>query len=82
MKHTLKRGANRVATLAATRPNEVKWSSGGAAIGGGSGLLIGGIGIAAMGGAGGISALFLAIILAVICGIVRSRIGVEMDRRS
>jgi hypothetical protein len=60
---------------------EIRWSIGGAIVCAIAGALIGGVGIAAGGGARGISALAVLAILAVLGAIIGSRIGVEIDKR-
>lgn len=62
---------------AKARPSETRWSLVGAAAGGGSGLLIGGVGIVAMGSGVGIPA---AVLLAVVGGAVGNRYGISKDR--
>jgi hypothetical protein len=78
MKQTLKRGAAEVANTAKARPKEVRWSLGGAVLGIVAGLLIGGVGVAAMGDAVGVPA---AVILALVGAMTGNRVGVEFDRR-
>jgi predicted lipid-binding transport protein (Tim44 family) len=77
MKQQLEASARKVAAAAKARPAETRWSIIGAAAGAVLGLLIGGVGIAAMGGAAGIPA---AVILALIGGIVGNRYGISKDR--
>lgn len=77
MKQQLEANARKVAAAAKARPAETRWSIIGAAAGAVLGLLIGGVGIAAMGGAAGIPA---AVILAFIGGIVGNRYGISKDR--
>jgi predicted lipid-binding transport protein (Tim44 family) len=77
MKQILSSGAQKVAAAAKARPAETRWSILGAAAGAIIGLLGGGVGVAAMGGAMGVPA---AIILALIGGIVGNRYGISKDR--
>lgn len=77
MKQRLDSNARKVAAAAKARPVETRWSLIGAAAGAVIGLLIGGVGIAAMGGAAGVPA---AIILALVGGMVGNRYGVSKDR--
>lgn len=62
--------------LLKSRPNEAKGTLIGAAAGLPIGLMVGGVGIVAMGGAVGIPA---ALIAGVVGGAVGNRIGVEKD---
>ncbi|KSV92888.1 hypothetical protein [Sinorhizobium sp. GL28] len=77
MKQKLSSGAQKVAAAAKARPAETRWSLIGAAAGAVIGLLIGGVGVAAMGGAAGVPA---AIILAIVGGMAGNRYGVSKDR--
>ncbi|MBB4232657.1 hypothetical protein [Rhizobium mongolense] len=77
MKQKLSSGAQKVAAAAKARPAETRWSLIGAAVGAVLGLLVGGVGIAAMGGAAGVPA---AVILALVGGIVGNRYGISKDR--
>ncbi|MBC2806982.1 hypothetical protein C3Y94_028025 [Rhizobium ruizarguesonis] len=77
MKQKLSSGAQKVAAAAKARPAETRWSLIGAAAGAILGLLVGGVGIAAMGGAAGVPA---AVILALIGGMVGNRYGLSKDR--
>lgn len=77
MKQRLESNARKVAAAAKARPEETRWSLIGAAAGAILGLLVGGVGIAAMGGAAGVPA---AVILALIGGIVGNRYGISKDR--
>ncbi|MDR6664003.1 hypothetical protein [Rhizobium sp. 1399] len=77
MKQKISAGAQKISGAAKARPAETKWSIIGAAAGAILGLLIGGVGIAAMGGAAGVPA---ALILAVIGGVVGNRYGISKDR--
>jgi hypothetical protein len=77
MKDKLGAGARKVAAAAKARPAETRWSLIGALAGAVVGLLIGGVGIAAMGGAKGVPA---AILLAFVGGIVGNRYGISKDR--
>ncbi|QIJ44253.1 hypothetical protein G7039_29220 (plasmid) [Rhizobium leguminosarum] len=77
MKQKLHTGASKVAAAAKARPAETKWSFMGAVAGAVLGLLVGGVGIAAMGGAAGVPA---AVILALIGGVVGNRYGISKDR--
>ncbi|KQQ72442.1 hypothetical protein ASF70_13000 [Rhizobium sp. Leaf321] len=62
---------------AKARPAETIWSIIGAVGGAILGLMIGGVGIAAMGGAKGVPA---AIILALLFGVIGNRYGISKDR--
>ncbi|MGO7589977.1 hypothetical protein [Rhizobium leguminosarum] len=77
MKQKLSSGAQKVAAAAKARPAETRWSLIGAVVGVFLGLLIGGVGVAAMGGAAGLPA---ALILALVGGIVGNRYGISKDR--
>lgn len=77
MKQRISSGARKVAAAAKARPAETRWSVIGAAAGALMGLLIGGVGIAAMGGAAGVPA---AVILALVGGIIGNRYGISKDR--
>lgn len=77
VKQKLASGAQRVAAAVKVRPAETRWSLIGATAGGGSGLLIGGVGIVAMGSGVGIPA---AVILAVVGGAIGNRYGISKDR--
>ncbi|MBU2328349.1 MAG: hypothetical protein KJ755_13500 [Alphaproteobacteria bacterium] len=67
----------RILSCAKARPAEARWSLFGAAIGAFLGLLIGGVGIAAMGGGAGLPA---AVILAFVGGMLGNRYGISKDR--
>ncbi|MBY5828570.1 hypothetical protein ACC676_00445 [Rhizobium ruizarguesonis] len=77
MKQKLSAGAQKISDAAKARPAETRWSLIGAAAGALLGLLVGGVGIAAMGGAAGVPA---ALILALVGGIVGNRYGISKDR--
>ncbi|MBB3520974.1 hypothetical protein [Rhizobium sp. BK456] len=77
MKQKLSSGAQKVTAAAKARPAETRWSIIGAAAGAILGLLVGGVGIAAMGGAAGVPA---AVIFALIGGVVGNRYGISKDR--
>lgn len=77
MKQKISSGAQKVAAAAKARPAETRWSLIGAAAGAVLGLLIGGVGIAAMGGAAGAPA---AVILALVGGVLGNRYGISKDR--
>ncbi|MEF3134599.1 hypothetical protein OS035_24390 [Rhizobium sp. 268] len=77
MKQKLEQNARKVAAAARARPAETRWSLIGAAVGAVLGLLVGGVGVAAMGGAAGVPA---AVILALVGGVVGNRYGISKDR--
>jgi len=77
MKHKIHTGARKVTAAAKARPAETRWSLIGAAVGAMLGFLIGGVGIAAMGGAAGVPA---ALILAIAGGVLGNRYGISKDR--
>ncbi|MDX1216287.1 hypothetical protein GOL99_12155 [Sinorhizobium medicae] len=77
MKQRISSGTQKVAAAAKARPAETRWSLIGAAAGVVLGLLIGGVGIAAMGGAAGVPA---AVILALVGGVIGNRYGISKDR--
>lgn len=77
MKQRLGDNARRVAAAARARPAETRWSLIGASVGALVGLLIGGVGIAAMGGAAGVPA---AVIFALVGGVLGNRYGISKDR--
>lgn len=77
MKQVIKRNAAAVIGFGKSRPREVRWSIYGMALGGTAGVLVGGVGIAALGGAMGVPA---ALVLAIVGGMIGNRIGVGKDR--
>lgn len=77
MKQRLETNARRVVAAAKARPAETRWSLIGAVAGAVLGLIIGGVGIAAMGGAAGVPA---AVIFGLVGAIVGNRYGVGKDR--
>lgn len=77
MKDKLNAGAQKLSAAAKARPEETRWSLIGAAAGGGSGLLIGGVGVVAMGSGVGIPA---AVVLAMVGGAIGNRYGISKDR--
>ncbi|PDT50936.1 MULTISPECIES: hypothetical protein [Sinorhizobium] len=77
MKQKLSLGAQKVTAAAKARPAETRWSLIGASAGAVLGLLVGGVGIAAMGGAAGVPA---AVILALVGGVLGNRYGISKDR--
>lgn len=77
MKQKFSFGAQKVAAAARARPAETRWSIIGAVAGAVLGLLVGGVGIAAMGGAAGVPA---AVILALVGGVLGNRYGISRDR--
>lgn len=77
MKGKFAKAKDWIVTGAKARPAETRWSLIGAAAGGGSGLLIGGIGVVAMGSGVGIPA---AVILALVGGAAGNRYGIAKDR--
>ena len=83
MKQSIRRAVTFVGSFRKTRPMEIRWSVGGAVVCAIAGALIGigGVGIAAGGGAIGVSVLSVLAILALLGAIIGSRIGVEIDKR-
>jgi predicted lipid-binding transport protein (Tim44 family) len=79
MRQTIKRGAVAVRGLSKSRPREVRWSIGGAAVGALAGIFLGGVGIAALGTAFGVPAF---VILAIVGGMIGNRVGVEKDNKA
>lgn len=77
MKNQFSSAKKRIVAGAKARPAEARWSLIGAAAGAGVGLLIGGVGIVAMGGGFGIPA---ALILAVVGCALGNRYGISKDR--
>ncbi|ULJ72986.1 hypothetical protein [Rhizobium gallicum] len=77
MKEHIAKRAAKASAFAAARPYETRWSLIGAGAGFLIGLLAGGVGIAAMGGAVGIPA---ALILALVGGAIGNRYGISKDR--
>jgi predicted lipid-binding transport protein (Tim44 family) len=77
VKQKFQDGARKVGAAAKARPAETTWSLIGAAVGAAIGLLIGGVGVVAMGGGIGVPA---AIILALVGGVVGNRYGISKDR--
>lgn len=77
MKDKLASGAKKAVSAAKARPAETRWSLIGAVIGAFLGILVGGVGIAAMGGAAGIPA---AAILALVGAVIGNRYGISKDR--
>lgn len=78
MRQRIRQGAGVVWRVAKARPKEARWSVIGIAAGTFVGLLIGGVGVAALGGAVGLPA---AVVLAALGGLVGNRYGVEQDAR-
>jgi predicted lipid-binding transport protein (Tim44 family) len=77
MKQRLESNARKLAAAAKARPAETRWSLIGAAAGAVLGLVVGGVGIAAMGGAAGVPA---AVILALVGGVLGNRYCISKDR--
>ncbi len=77
MKDKIERGTKKVVSAAKARPAETRWSLIGAAVGALFGLLVGGVGVAAMGGAAGIPA---AVILALVGAVIGNRYGISKNR--
>jgi|GEM_PF-3005899 len=77
MKQKIASGGKKVAEAAKARPAETRWSLIGGAVGAAFGLLIGGVGITALGGATGVPA---AVILALVGGVLGNRYGISKDR--
>ncbi|RVM58389.1 hypothetical protein CN128_09865 [Sinorhizobium meliloti] len=77
LKDKLASGARKAAAAAKARPAEARWSVIGAVAGAVVGFLIGGVGIAAMGGATGVPA---AIILTLVGALLGNRYGISKDR--
>jgi hypothetical protein len=77
MKQKISSGAQKISAAAKARPAETRWSVIGAAAGAAIGLMIGGVGIVAMGGGAGVPA---AVILAAIGGMLGNRYGISKDR--
>lgn len=77
MKQKISSGAQKLSAAAKARPAETRWSLIGAAAGALLGLMVGGVGIVAMGGGAGVPA---AVILALIGGMLGNRYGVGRDR--
>ncbi|NKJ77743.1 hypothetical protein [Rhizobium leguminosarum] len=77
MKKIVSKGAKTVSQAAKARPAETRWSIIGAAVGVVIGLLVGGVGIAALGGATGVPA---ALILGVMGAFFGNRYGISRDR--
>lgn len=77
MKQKLSVGAQKISDAAKARPTETRWSLIGAALGVVIGLSVGGVGIAAMGGAKGVPA---ALVLAVVGAVIGNRYGISKDR--
>jgi uncharacterized protein YcfJ len=76
VKQTIKRSIDAIVRLRKSRPKEFDWSIYGIGTGVLAGALIGGVGIAALGGAVGISA---STIMGFIGGMIGNRAGVEKD---
>jgi hypothetical protein len=81
MKQVFRRGVAKAGDYAKARP-EAFWSIIGTTAGATAGLFVGGVGIAAGGGAIGVSGLFVLLILAVVAGLAGNRLGIEIDRRT
>ncbi len=77
MKHTIKRGADAIRGFRKSRPREFHWSIYGMAVGALVGAFVGGVGVAALGGALGVPA---SVILATVGGMIGNRVGVEKDK--
>jgi uncharacterized protein YcfJ len=78
MKQAIKRGVAIAGDIHKRRPQEVRWSIAGMMAGALLGLLVGGVGIAAFGGARGVPAF---LILGIVGGVIGNRVGLEKDRR-
>jgi hypothetical protein len=79
MKQTINRCAVAVRRLHKARPKETRWSIYGGAVGAFVGLFAGGIGVAALGTAFGVSA---SLVLGFIGGLIGNRVGVEKDHKA
>ncbi|WP_428427297.1 hypothetical protein [Pararhizobium sp.] len=77
MKQKISSATKKVSAAARARPSETRWSLIGGAAGAVLGLMVGGVGIAAMGGGAGVPA---AVILAVVGGVIGNRYGISKDR--
>ncbi|MET4603679.1 uncharacterized protein YcfJ [Bradyrhizobium sp. JR4.1] len=77
MTNTMMRAAATLRGIRKSRPKELRWSIYGVVAGVLVGASIGGIGVAILGGAFGISA---AVVLGIIGGMIGNRVGVEKDR--
>ena len=77
MKQKISSGAQKLSEAAKARPAETRWSVIGAAAGAAIGLMIGGVGVVAMGGGFGFPA---AVILAFVGGLFGNRYGISRDR--
>lgn len=77
MRHKIKRTAAVMRGFRNSRPKEFRWSLYGAGVGALIGASIGGIGVAALGGAFGVPAF---VVLAVVGGMIGNRVGVEIDK--
>lgn len=77
MKQRFGHTARKLADAAKARPAETRWSLIGAGLGAALGFLVGGVGIAAMGGAAGVPA---AVILALLGALIGNRYGISKDR--
>lgn len=77
MRDKISIATKRIVSGAKARPAETRWSLIGASAGAAVGLMVGGVGIVAMGGGAGIPA---AVILAVIGGMLGNRYGISRDR--
>ncbi len=81
MRERLKSKVDAARSYARSNPKEAKWSLGGAVTGAVAGFAIGGVGIAAMGGAKGANFLVVMLVLAIVLGLVGNRIGIALDRQ-
>ena len=77
MKQKISSSAQKLSNAAKARPAETRWSLIGAGAGAVIGLMVGGVGVAAMGGGAGVPA---AVILAVVGGMLGNRYGISKDR--
>lgn len=68
-----------IKTVALDRPQETRWSVAGAVIGLVFGLIFGGVGVAAFGGALGLSGF---LVFPLLFGIVGNRYGIGRDRKT
>jgi hypothetical protein len=81
MKQVFGRGIAKARDYAKARP-EAFWSIIGTGGGATVGWFVGGVGVAAVGGATGVPGLVVLLIIAAVTGLAGNRIGIEIDRRS
>jgi hypothetical protein len=78
----IRRGVAIAGDYTKARPKEAFWSMVGTGVGVIAGFSLGGVGIAAGGGASGFSGMVVLIVLAGVGGLLGNRFGIWLDRRT